>query len=113
MGRWSILGPTMSPSSPPKPLEHGLPRLTSRRSSLSLAAHRRMEISAPFNARLRDERLNGEIFYTLAEVRVVIGWSRYRYNKIHSRGALGYPPPAPDTIMPSFELTSRTGQFEH
>ena len=35
-----------------------------------------------FNARLRDEFLNGEIFYTLEEVHVISGWWREHYNKI-------------------------------
>ncbi|MDB5376129.1 MAG: integrase catalytic subunit, partial [Rubritepida sp.] len=43
-----------------------------------------------FNARLRDELLNGEVFYTLAEAKVVIeGWRRH-YNAIRPHSALGY-----------------------
>ena len=59
-----------------------------------------------FNARLRDELLNGEIFYTLEEVRVVTGWWREHYNKIRPHSALGYRPPAPETIMPSWPIGS-------
>jgi hypothetical protein len=54
-----------------------------------------------FNARLRDELLNGEIFYTLDEVRIVTGWWRDHYNKLRPRSVLGYRPPAPETTMPS------------
>lgn len=61
-----------------------------------------------FNARLRDELLNGEIFYTLDEVRVVTGWWRDHYNKIRPHSALGYRPPAPEAIMPSWPLGSAT-----
>ena len=49
-----------------------------------------------FNARLRDELLDGEIFYTLAEARIVIeSWRRF-YNTRRPHGSLGYRPPAPD-----------------
>jgi transposase InsO family protein len=46
-----------------------------------------------FNARLHDELLNGEIFYTFAEARIVIeSWRRF-YNTRRSHGLLGYRPP--------------------
>jgi transposase InsO family protein len=42
-----------------------------------------------FNAKLRDELLNGEIFYTLAEAKVVIeGW-RSHYNTKRPHSSLG------------------------
>jgi transposase InsO family protein len=48
-----------------------------------------------FNSKLRDELLNGEIFYSLAEARVVIeGW-RQHYNTVRPHSSLGYKPPAP------------------
>jgi transposase InsO family protein len=51
-----------------------------------------------FNGRLRDELLNGEIFYTLAEAKIVIEqWRRY-YNTVRPHSALGYRPPAPEVI---------------
>ncbi len=53
-----------------------------------------------FNARYRDELLNGEIFYTLKEARVVIEeWWRH-YNTVRPHSALGWKPPAPETIVP-------------
>ena len=51
-----------------------------------------------FNSKLRDELLNGEIFYSLAEARVVIeGW-RVHYNTARPHSCLGYRPPAPEAI---------------
>ena len=51
------------------------------------------------NGKLRDELLDGEIFYTLAEARVLIeGWRRH-YNTVRPHSALGYRPPAPETIV--------------
>jgi hypothetical protein len=50
------------------------------------------------NGKLRDELLNGEIFYTVAEARVLIeGWRKH-YNRVRPHSALGYRPPAPEAI---------------
>ena len=62
-----------------------------------------------FNARLRDELLNGEIFYSLEEVRCVTGWWRDHYNRLRPHSSLGYRPPAPETVkMPAWPLGSAT-----
>ena len=53
-----------------------------------------------FNARLRDELLDGEIFYTLKEAQVVIEQWRRHYNTVRPHSSLGYRPPAPETIIP-------------
>jgi transposase InsO family protein len=57
-----------------------------------------------FNARLRDELLNGEIFFTLEEARVVIEHWRQHYNAVRPHSALGYRPPAPEVV---FQLPAR------
>jgi transposase InsO family protein len=54
-----------------------------------------------FNGKLRDELLNGEIFYSLKEAQAVIEKWRIHYNTRRPRSALGYRPPAPLTIAPS------------
>lgn len=51
-----------------------------------------------FNSKLRDELLNGEIFYSLAEARVIIEAWRGHYNTVRPHSALGYRPPAPEAI---------------
>ena len=51
-----------------------------------------------FNGKLRDELLNGEIFYTLLEARVLIERWRQHYNRVRPHSALGYNPPAPTTV---------------
>ena len=48
-----------------------------------------------FNGKLRDECLNGEIFYSLKEAQVVIEQWRKFYNTERPHSALGYRPPAP------------------
>ena len=50
-----------------------------------------------FNGKLRDELLNGEIFYALEEARVLIDDWRRHYNTVRPHSALGYKPPAPET----------------
>jgi len=62
-----------------------------------------------FNGKLRDELLNGEIFYSLREAKVVIEQWRRHYNAIRPHSSLGYRPPAPEIIMPPVnqEVASR------
>ena len=51
-----------------------------------------------FNGKLRDELLNGEIFYTLQETKVLIEQWRHHYNRFRPHSALDYRPPAPEAI---------------
>ena len=53
-----------------------------------------------FNGKFRDELLNGEVFDTLLEAKVLIERWRVEYNTIRPHSALGYRPPAPETIQP-------------
>ena len=43
-----------------------------------------------FNARLRDELLNGEIFYSLREAQIVIESWRRHYNAVRPHASIGY-----------------------
>jgi transposase InsO family protein len=52
-----------------------------------------------FNGKLRDELLNGEIFYTLKEAQVLIESWRRHYNAIRPHSSLGYRPPAPEAVI--------------
>jgi transposase InsO family protein len=54
-----------------------------------------------FNGKLRDELLNGEIFYTLREAQVMIERWRRTYNTFRPHSALNYLPPAPEVIQAS------------
>lgn len=51
-----------------------------------------------FNGKLRDELLDREIFYTVLEAKVLIERWRQHYNQVRPHSALGYRPPAPETI---------------
>ena len=65
-----------------------------------------------FNARFRDELLNGEVFYTLREAQIIIEeWSlsvicnhlsvdEKHYDTKRPHSALGYRPLAPEAIVP-------------
>jgi putative transposase len=53
-----------------------------------------------FNGKLRDECLNGEIFYSLREAQVVIEQWRVEYNTRRPHSALGYRPPVPVAYSP-------------
>ena len=46
-----------------------------------------------FNARFRDELLNGEIFYSLKEAQIIIEQGRRHYNTKRPHNALGYQSP--------------------
>ena len=54
-----------------------------------------------FNGKLRDELLNGEIFYSLAEAAVLVEQWRREYNTVRPHSACGGFPPAPEAIKPS------------
>ena len=49
-----------------------------------------------FNSKLRDELLDGEIFYTLREAQVLIEAWRRHHNALRPHSALGWRPPAPE-----------------
>ena len=50
------------------------------------------------NGKLRDELLNGEIFYTMQEATVLIEMWRRHYNQVRPHSSLGYRPPAPEAV---------------
>ena len=54
--------------------------------------------------RSRDELLNGEIFTTLLEAKVLIENWRNEYNQFRPHSSLNYQPPAPETIEPKVEI---------
>ena len=53
-----------------------------------------------FHGKLRDEFLNGEIFYSLKEAQILTERWRVEYNTERPHSALGYRPPAPQAILP-------------
>ena len=57
-----------------------------------------------FNGKLRDELLNGEIFTTLLEAKVLIENWRKEYNQFRPHSSLNYQPPAHETINPKVEI---------
>ena len=55
-----------------------------------------------FHARLRDELLDGEIFYSLREAQIIIESWRRHYNGVRPHSSLGYRPPAPEVLVPTY-----------
>jgi putative transposase len=53
-----------------------------------------------FDGKLRDECLNGEIFYSLKEAQVVIEKLRVEFNMKRPHSALDYRPPVPRPVIP-------------
>jgi transposase InsO family protein len=53
-----------------------------------------------FNGKLSDELLEGEVFDTLLEAKVLIERWRVRYNTVRPHSSLGYRPPAPEAVVP-------------
>ena len=57
-----------------------------------------------FNGKMRYELLDGEIFYTLLEAKVIIERWRQHYNTIRPHSSLGGRPPAPVTVVPKLKM---------
>ena len=57
-----------------------------------------------FNARLRDELLDGELFSSLREAQVVIESCRRHYNTVRPHASLGYRAPAPEVFVPALAV---------
>src|SRR5450631_1474266 len=66
-----------------------------------------------FNGKLRDELLNGEIFYSLKEGQIVIEQWRKHYNTIRPHSSLGYRPPAPQTMNPFLTPLDQAVQMQY
>ena len=59
-----------------------------------------------FNGKLRDERLDCEIFHSLKEAQVLIERWRQTYNTTRPLSALGYRPPAPAAVPLPYAWTN-------
>lgn len=60
-----------------------------------------------FNGKMRYLLLDGEIFYSLFEAKVIIEAWRRHYNEVRPHSSLGGKPPlAPETRVPNLELVS-------
>ena len=62
-----------------------------------------------FNSKLRDEFLNGEIFYSLKEVQVLAERWLVHYNTVRPHSSLGYRPRAPQAWL---ALNSGSAELE-
>jgi putative transposase len=55
-----------------------------------------------FNSKLSDEFPNGEIFYSIKELRVLVERWRVHFNTLRPRSSLGYRPPTPETWLAKY-----------
>jgi len=62
-----------------------------------------------FNGKLRDQFLDGEIFYTLQEAKVLLERRRWHYNHIRPHSSLGNRPPAPEATLPRGAVLASLG----
>ena len=58
-----------------------------------------------FNARMREEFLNAELFGNMYEAKVLTHRWQIHYNTIRPHSSLGYRPPAPQSIIPALSLS--------
>ena len=52
-----------------------------------------------FNGKMREQFLNGELFYTLKEAQIMTERWRIHYNTVRPHSSLGGHPPAPETVQ--------------
>ena len=87
-----------------KKLRHWLQRLGTKTIYITPGSPWENGYCESFNGKLRDELLNGELFYTLREAQVLIEQWRVFYNTKRPHSSLGYRPPAPETLSTKEEL---------
>jgi putative transposase len=56
--------------------------------------------------------LNGEIFYSLKEAKIVVEQWRKHYNTVRPHSSLGYRQPAPQMMNPFLTPPDQTGQMQ-
>ncbi len=97
----NICDRTTDRSSRPSSSGGGWPGSVYRRCSFEPGSPWENGYNESFNGKLRDEFLNGEIFYTLTEAVVLVEQWRRLYNTVRPHSARGCLPPAPETLKPS------------
>lgn len=50
---------------------------------------------------MRDELLNGEIFFTLLEAKIIIAMLAKHYNTKRPHSSFKYKPPTPEALQPN------------
>ena len=74
-------------------------RQEQRRCTSSRALLGRTATARASTRNCRDEFLNGEIFYSIKELRVLAERWRVHYNTVRPHSSLGYRPPAPEAWL--------------
>ena len=100
-GRPSIYGSDNGPEFTAKLVRQWLARLGVQTLYIEPGSPWENGYNESFNGKLRDEFLNGEIFYTLPEAVILVEQWRQLYNTVRPHSASGGRPPAPEAIKPS------------
>ncbi len=87
-----------------KAVQEGITAVGAKTASIAPGSPWENGVIESFDARLRDELLDGAIFYSLREAAVVIESWRRHYNAVRPHAALGYRPPAPEVFVPALAL---------
>ena len=95
-----MFAPTTDRSSSPRRYAIGSLPSALKRPTSSLANPWGNGYWQSFNSKLRDELLNGETFFSLAEAQVLIEAWRRHFNAVRPHSALEYRPPAPEAVIP-------------
>ena len=93
--------PTTAPSSSPKAVQDWIAAVGASTAYIARGSPWENGFIESFNARLRDELLDGEIFYTLREAQIVIESWRRHYNAVRPHASIGYQAPAPEVFVPA------------
>ena len=88
----------MAPSSSPAICANGLQTQVQKTLYIEPGSPWENGYCESFNSKLRDEFLNGEIFYSMKEIRILAERWRVHYNTIRPHTSLGYRPPAPESV---------------
>jgi len=88
-----MFGQTTAPNLSPRPCKAWIGAVGAKTAYIAPGSPWENGFIESFNARLRDELLDGEIFYTLAEARIVIESWRRHFNTVRPHCSLGYKPP--------------------
>lgn len=103
---FSLLGITVADFSwlpfSEKGRREGLPKIRAKTLFIVLGSPSGKVHNGSFNDKLREELLNGEIFYTMKKAKVLIEEWRKPFSTVSHHSSLNYRPPDPQTVMPVF-----------
>ena len=81
---------------------YGVPEVAARIGVSAHSLYKWVKAASPDKSEQQSkELLDGEIYYSLREARIVIESWRRHYNTVRPHESLGYKPPAPEAFLPA------------